>query len=491
MQEGRRPVAIDPRWERRDDAFADVRAQLDEYFDGSRREFDVSLELHGNPFERRVWDALCEIPYGETVSYGEIAREIGAPNAARAVGLANGRNPVAVIVPCHRVIGADGSLTGYGGGLERKRAARPRVGRAAAGHGVTHPPSEVGCETREISAFLIQPLLCFGFRSATVSASDTRSASPRRTPCNALRPLNPPYDPDLARTLTRMMPPGQEPLKLFRTVAHNRHILDKLRSTGSYLLNFGTLDPADRELVIQRTCARCGCEYEWGVHAAVFGAQVGLTGDKLAATVTAAPDDAAAPWTAREALLVALADELHDTAHDLRRHLERAHRALRRGPARGARRARRPVPRGLVHGQRARRRARGRRRAIPRGRGGLTPPDSCLTAAPTNPSAIPSPTPPTGKNRGTSRLADRSSRISVGPVSSTSQVTSNSSGPIRVLHPRELDLARRSLTTDITRLKSLTSGPRATWSLVRTRLGWPSLLASTSTSCTTSGCHDG
>jgi alkylhydroperoxidase family enzyme len=127
-----------------------------------------------------------------------------------------------------------------------------------------------------------------------------------------LAALNPPYDPELARTLTRMMPPGQEPLKLFRTVAHNRHILDKLRSTGSYLLNFGTLDPADRELVVQRTCARCGCEYEWGVHAAVFGPQVGLTGDKLAATVTAAADDEA-PWTAREAVLVALVDELHDT----------------------------------------------------------------------------------------------------------------------------------------------------------------------------------
>lgn len=129
-----------------------------------------------------------------------------------------------------------------------------------------------------------------------------------------LAPLDPPYDPDIARTLTRMMPPGQEPLKLFRTVAHNRHILDKLRSTGSYLLNFGTLDPADRELVIQRTCARCGCEYEWGVHAAVFGAQVGLIGDKLAATVTASTDDDAT-WTEREALLVALVDELHDTGN--------------------------------------------------------------------------------------------------------------------------------------------------------------------------------
>lgn len=128
-----------------------------------------------------------------------------------------------------------------------------------------------------------------------------------------LAPLDPPYDPEVARTLTRMMPPGQEPLKLFRTVAHNRHILDKLRSTGAYLLNFGTLDPADRELVIQRTCARCGCEYEWGVHATVFGPQVGLTGGKLAATVTAAADDPR--WTDREALLIALADELHDTGN--------------------------------------------------------------------------------------------------------------------------------------------------------------------------------
>ncbi len=121
MRGGRRPVPIDPAWERRDDAFSAVHEQLSEYFAGTRREFDVPLSLAGNPFELRVWDALLEIPYGETISYGEIARRIGDPTAARAVGLANGRNPVAVIVPCHRVIGADGSLTGYGGGLERKR----------------------------------------------------------------------------------------------------------------------------------------------------------------------------------------------------------------------------------------------------------------------------------------------------------------------------------------------------------------------------------
>jgi methylated-DNA-[protein]-cysteine S-methyltransferase len=121
MRQGRRPVAIDPRWLRDDHAFAGVRAQLDEYFAGSRRDFELELDLHGNPFERRVWRELRKIPYGETISYGEVARAIGAPDAFRAVGLANGRNPIAVIVPCHRVIGTNGSLTGYGGGLERKR----------------------------------------------------------------------------------------------------------------------------------------------------------------------------------------------------------------------------------------------------------------------------------------------------------------------------------------------------------------------------------
>lgn len=121
MQGGRRPVRVNPQWKRDDGAFAGVRAQLGEYFAGERSDFDIPLSMAGGEFERTVWRALCEIPYGTTASYGEIARRIGHPDAARAVGLANGRNPIAVIVPCHRVIGADGSLTGYGGGLERKR----------------------------------------------------------------------------------------------------------------------------------------------------------------------------------------------------------------------------------------------------------------------------------------------------------------------------------------------------------------------------------
>jgi len=96
--------------------------QLEEYFAGVRQEFDVEVDVDGTPFQRLVWDGLSRIPYGETRSYGQLAAEIGRPGASRAVGLANGRNAVAIIVPCHRVIGADGSLTGYGGGLERKEA---------------------------------------------------------------------------------------------------------------------------------------------------------------------------------------------------------------------------------------------------------------------------------------------------------------------------------------------------------------------------------
>jgi methylated-DNA-[protein]-cysteine S-methyltransferase len=109
-------------WERDDTAFPDAVEQLEAYFAGERREFDVELELVGTNFQRRVWEALLTIPYGETRSYGQIADEIGSPGASRAVGLANGHNPIGIIVPCHRVIGANGSLTGYGGGLDRKRA---------------------------------------------------------------------------------------------------------------------------------------------------------------------------------------------------------------------------------------------------------------------------------------------------------------------------------------------------------------------------------
>lgn len=112
---GRAPGELD------ETRFTRVIAQLDEYFAGDRKEFDIELQPEGSPFQLRVWNALRAIPYGTTTSYGAVARRIGQPTASRAVGLANGKNPIAIIVPCHRVIGADGSLTGYGGGLDRKR----------------------------------------------------------------------------------------------------------------------------------------------------------------------------------------------------------------------------------------------------------------------------------------------------------------------------------------------------------------------------------
>jgi methylated-DNA-[protein]-cysteine S-methyltransferase len=103
-------------------ALDDAAAQLSEYLAGERTTFDLPLRASGNAFERLVWAELARIPYGETASYGEIARRIGHPGAARAVGRANARNPIAIVVPCHRVIGSDGSLTGYAGGLDLKRA---------------------------------------------------------------------------------------------------------------------------------------------------------------------------------------------------------------------------------------------------------------------------------------------------------------------------------------------------------------------------------
>ncbi len=98
-----------------------LEAQLDQYFAGSRRAFDLPLDAGGTPFQREVWAALRLIPYGETISYAELARRVGRPEARRAVGAATGRNPLSIVIPCHRVVGSDGALTGYGGGLWRKK----------------------------------------------------------------------------------------------------------------------------------------------------------------------------------------------------------------------------------------------------------------------------------------------------------------------------------------------------------------------------------
>lgn len=112
----------EPDWIFNEKPLEKARAQISEYFDGTRREFDLPLQLSGTEFQVSVLEALQEIPYGETVSYGEIARRIGRPRAVRAVGAANGRNPLPIVVPCHRVIGSTGDLTGFGGGLDTKEA---------------------------------------------------------------------------------------------------------------------------------------------------------------------------------------------------------------------------------------------------------------------------------------------------------------------------------------------------------------------------------
>ena len=100
---------------------AEAERQLNEYFAGTRRAFDLPLRPEGTPFQQDVWNALCRIPYGETRSYADIARAVNRPKAFRAVGMANHNNPISILIPCHRVVGADGSLTGYGGGIDKKR----------------------------------------------------------------------------------------------------------------------------------------------------------------------------------------------------------------------------------------------------------------------------------------------------------------------------------------------------------------------------------
>lgn len=119
--EGPRPWSKKPEWTPNQAPFAAVIKQLGEYFAGKRRVFDVPLALEGTAFQLGVWRALLQIPYGETVSYKQLAQRIGNGKAVRAVGLANGANPIPIIVPCHRVIGSDGSLTGFGGGIPLKQ----------------------------------------------------------------------------------------------------------------------------------------------------------------------------------------------------------------------------------------------------------------------------------------------------------------------------------------------------------------------------------
>jgi methylated-DNA-[protein]-cysteine S-methyltransferase len=118
--EGKHPAKSDPAWIEDADFFDETVRQLRAYFAGDLKTFEISLAPQGTAFQLKVWKFLCDIPYGETISYGELARRIANPKASRAVGLANGSNPIPIIIPCHRVIGSNGKLTGYGGGLPIK-----------------------------------------------------------------------------------------------------------------------------------------------------------------------------------------------------------------------------------------------------------------------------------------------------------------------------------------------------------------------------------
>lgn len=117
----KKPVVPDPDWVEVPSFFTSAVAELEEYFAGNRRHFSVDIQPQGTDFQLRIWRALQKVPYGKTVSYGELAKRVGNPNASRAVGAANGANPIPIIIPCHRVIGASGNLTGFGGGLAVKQ----------------------------------------------------------------------------------------------------------------------------------------------------------------------------------------------------------------------------------------------------------------------------------------------------------------------------------------------------------------------------------
>jgi methylated-DNA-[protein]-cysteine S-methyltransferase len=115
-----KPAVPQPDWQNNSAELHSTIQQLNAYFAGELESFDLPLAPEGTPFQKKVWQELCSIPYGETISYGELAKRLGNPNASRAVGLANGSNPIPIIIPCHRVIGSNGKLTGYGGGLDIK-----------------------------------------------------------------------------------------------------------------------------------------------------------------------------------------------------------------------------------------------------------------------------------------------------------------------------------------------------------------------------------
>ena len=232
--------------------------QLDGYFAGTRHEFDVPLDPEGTEFQQSVWQVLRTIPYGETMSYGEQAIVLGDPNKARAVGTANGRNPLSIVVPCHRVIGANGSLTGFAGGMKAKK-------------------------------FLLDL---------------EKKNAPARLP---IRKAN--EDPRLAEMFSKgLTGPNGEPLNIFGVLGNHPDMLKRWLVFATHVLSKNTLTARDRELLILRTGWNCRSRYEWGQHV-----EIALRCDISAEEIKAVKKGASAStWSPIDKLLLTAADELHN-----------------------------------------------------------------------------------------------------------------------------------------------------------------------------------
>jgi len=232
--------------------------QLDEYFAGTRHEFDVPLDVVGTEFQYSVWQVLRSIPYGETMSYGEQATVLGDPNKARAVGTANGRNPISIVVPCHRVIGANGSLTGFAGGMKAKK-------------------------------FLLDL---------------EKKNAPARLP---IRKAN--EDPRLAEMFSKgLTGPNGEALNIFGVLGNHPDMLKRWLVFATHVLSKNTLTARDRELLILRTGWNCRSRYEWGQHV-----EIALRCDITAAEIKAVKKGAlVSTWSPIDKLLLTAADELHN-----------------------------------------------------------------------------------------------------------------------------------------------------------------------------------
>lgn len=232
--------------------------QLDEYFAGTRHDFDVPLDAVGTEFQQSVWQVLRSIPYGETMSYGEQATFLGDPNKARAVGTANGRNPISIVVPCHRVIGANGSLTGFAGGMKAKK-------------------------------FLLD--------------LEKKNALARLP----IRKAN--EDPRLAEMFSKgLTGPNGDPLNIFGVLGNHPDMLKRWLVFATHVLSKNTLTARDRELLILRTGWNCRSRYEWGQHV-----EIALRCDISAAEIKAVKKGvSASTWSPIDKLLLTAADELHN-----------------------------------------------------------------------------------------------------------------------------------------------------------------------------------